>query len=228
MNKTKIEWTDYTWNPITGCLHGCPYCYAKKITERFPKAFPNGFLPTFYPERISEPEKLKKPSKIFTVSMGDMFGDWVSIGWIRKIFMEIHSTPQHQYQILTKNPKNAVNLLETLHFPNLWLGTSIEDQKTCKKRLPEIKKAKHGGIKFISFEPLKGPIKCDLSGIDWIIIGAQTNPLKLPEEKWVEDLMDAAVIAGAEIFLKNSLITHRLSLTREPQNFPYYIEVQGA
>jgi len=91
INCTGIEWTDYTWNPITGCLHGCPYCYAKKITKRFPKNYPNGFNPTFYPERLDDPGKVKKPSMIFTVSMGDMFGSWVDIAWIEKIIETITS-----------------------------------------------------------------------------------------------------------------------------------------
>lgn len=103
MNKTKIEWTDYTWNPITGCLHGCDYCYARKIAERFPKAFPQGFAPAFHQERLQEPIKLKKPSKIFTVSMGDMFGDGLPA---------YHDAFNKEYYSNTKPQSTHINVIK--------------------------------------------------------------------------------------------------------------------
>ena len=214
MNRTNIEWTDYTWNPITGCLHGCPYCYAKKITQRFKKNYPAGFLPTFYPERIADPLRLKKPSRIFTVSMGDMFGEWVEPEWIEQIMNTILLAERHQFQILTKNPTNATKLLDmALHahglaYPeNLWLGTTVENNDAAHRiqELPQ-RMCFRGGLRFVSFEPLLGPVtNPDLSNIDWIIIGAQTNPKDCPEGWWVGDLIDAARDEKIPVFLKNSI-----------------------
>jgi protein gp37 len=110
MNRTKIEWTDYTWNPITGCLHGCEYCYARKIAARFKKVFPNGFEPTFHQERLRDPFDVKKPSKIFTVSMGDMFGEWVHGKWITQVFDVMGACNWHTFLVLTKNPKGIRKL----------------------------------------------------------------------------------------------------------------------
>lgn len=128
MNRTNIEWCDYTWNPVTGCLHGCSYCYARRMAKRFGKSeglpsrppcdcqiglryiaqpgevFPAGFIPTFYPGRLEEPKKVKKPSRIFTVSMGDLFGEWVSPEWIDAVLQVVRECPQHTFIFLSKNP----------------------------------------------------------------------------------------------------------------------------
>jgi len=136
MNKTKIEWADMTWNPVTGCLHGCEYCYARKIANRFkmkstfPKTnnpdkthiayktdistpkFPWGFEPTFYPGRLDEPQKIEKPQNIFVCSMADLFGDWVPDEWIEAVFEACAKAPQHRYIFLTKNPERYAKLPE--------------------------------------------------------------------------------------------------------------------
>lgn len=158
MNKSKIEWCDYTWNPVTGCEHNCPYCYAERIAMRFKgKAFPNGFNPSFYAERLREPMKLRTPSKIFAVSMGDLFGDWVPNEWISEVFKICKEAPQHQYIFLTKNPKKF-GLINGLWYnydckwpENAWLGTSITNQVDAKRIL----KLPYGGANtFVSIEPL--------------------------------------------------------------------------
>lgn len=165
MNKTKIEWADYTWNPVTGCEHGCPYCYARRITEGpYKKAWPNGFEPTFYTKRLSEPIKEKKPSRIFTVSMGDLFGEWVPDEWISEVFNACEDAPQHQYIFLTKNPKRYGQLngrwynYECKWPKNCWFGTSITNQSDTK-RILELPYGKANT--FISIEPLQEQI--DLS-----------------------------------------------------------------
>ena len=104
MNKTKIEWTNWTWNPVVGCKHNCWYCYGKRIAKRFFKDNPN-YEPKFYPERLKEPYTLKKPSKIFVCSMADLFGDWVKMNWIERVIKVVKENPQHTFQFLTKNPK---------------------------------------------------------------------------------------------------------------------------
>ncbi len=202
MNKTKIEWTDYTWNPITGCLHGCPYCYARKIAERFPKAFPNGFAPSFHISRLYEPARLKKPANIFTVSMGDMFGDWVPKIWIDLIFEQMKQCPQHTFQILTKNP-GRINVVVSgdMFAPNIWLGTSVE-KYGIDNRIGELQKVPRFH-KFVSFEPLQGSIMSDLSGIEWVIIGAQTNPTKFPSSETVQSVLYHA--KEIPVFFKNNM-----------------------
>jgi len=216
MNRTRIEWTDYTWSPITGCLHGCPYCYAKKFTKRFPKNYPNGFNPTFYPERLDEPAKVKKPSRIFTVSMGDMFGSWVDPAWIERIMETIRATDWHQFQILTKNPARAASTVDILVCPdNLWIGTTVENADSAH-RISELPPRNNRGLRFTSFEPLLGPIPdIELWPLDWIIIGAQTNPFRRPDDKWVEGLISAARDAGIPVFLKNSIQKYWPELIQE-------------
>lgn len=208
MNRTKIEWTDFTWNPVTGCIHGCPYCYARKITQRFPKAFPQGFKPTFHPERLDKPKWVRKPSRIFTVSMGDLFGSWVPYEWQEAVFRVVEETPRHTFQFLTKDPLGAGKAL-LRYFPtipeNLWVGVSVDGTATTKKTawLPN---RVYGGVRFVSFEPLLEDVgDVNLAGIDWIIIGAQTNPTKRPKPEWVEHLVQQARAAGVAVFLKDSI-----------------------
>lgn len=188
MNKTKIEWTNYTWNPITGCLHGCPYCYARRIAMRF-----NGhFNPTFHPDRITEPHKLKAPSKIFVCSMADLFGDWVDDLWIEAVMATILENPRHTFQLLTKNPKRYLefecltNPKSMFFLKNVWCGTTIDVVNQARlnylKQLPT--------YKFISFEPLLDDVSAlDLSGIDLVIVGADsTKGAQPPKKEWINSI----------------------------------------
>lgn len=221
MNRTKIEWTDYTWNPITGCKHGCPYCYARNIANRFPKAFPNGFEPTFHADRLREPIALKKPSKIFTVSMGDMFGEWVPEEWVIPIFQVMGLCKQHIFQILTKNPARINRVVSgDLFSPNIWIGVSVENYASLHRiddlrKVPQFKK-------FVSFEPLLEKIHPNLEGIDWIIIGAQTNPLVLPPWEWIDILVDEADRCGIPVFVKDSIVSR--SNAKGYQDYPKEME----
>lgn len=201
MNRSKIEWTDYTLNIITGCLKGCKYCYARKITQRFPNRYPRGFYPTFWSDRLSNPSRVKKPSMIFLNSMGEWMGEWVPYIWIESILDMIKTYPHHTFQTLTKNPKRLTHY----EYPdNCWIGITIDSQKhTVNLKYLQMCNAR---IKFISFEPLRekiGPI--NLNGIHWIIIGAQTNPLKLPDPRWITYLITMARLSNTKIFMKNNL-----------------------
>lgn len=202
MNRTNIEWTDYTWNPITGCRHGCEYCYARKLTTRFPKIFPYGFEPHFYHSRLKEPLYVKKPSKIFTVSMGDMFGEWVPKLWVDLIFNTMKKCPHHTFQILTKNPSKINQVVSgDMYAPNIWLGTTVE-KNTNIHRIADLCKIPQFH-KFVSFEPLQGMIDCSLAGIEWVIIGAQTNPTRYPSLESVESVLLRAL--DTPVFFKNNM-----------------------
>ena len=197
----KIEWTDYTWSPVTGCQKGCSYCYANRIAQRI---YPEKFEPTFRPKRLSEPFKLEKPSKIFVCDMGDLFGEWVPYGWMIDVFDAATDANWHTYQFLTKNPKRY----EELSFnPNHWLGTTVESEETAH-RMQTLMNTVHvdDNIAFVSFEPLLGPVKSSLEGLDWIIIGERSDTPYNPEvEDWAESLITQARFSDIPVFVKNRL-----------------------
>lgn len=203
MNKTNIEWTNYSWNPITGCLHGCWYCYAKRLAKRFPKIFPNGFNPTFYPERLKEPWELKKPSKIFVCSIADLFASWTLREWRDRVFENMLNCPiQHQWQLLTKSPEG----IPKHPFPeNWWLGATV----TCEEELWKIDviRGVGCGVRFISFEPLLGKMEPNLQNIDWVIIGKLTGSKRIQLQKeWVIPILAECDIWNIPVFMKNNLV----------------------
>jgi len=201
MNKTKIEWTNYSWNPITGCLHNCWYCYAKKLFTRFHK----NFKPTFHPERLKELEKIKKPSKIFVCSVADIFAEWTNQEWTKQVIDTINKYPQHEYQLLTKQPNNILKYNYNLR--NCWIGVTIStNSEIWKISFIKIKSAK---IRFISFEPLLENLNLtdkDFVGIDWIIIGKLTSSKKIKlQNEWVENIINLARKNKIPIFVKNNV-----------------------
>lgn len=233
MQRTEIEWTKnkdgskgYTWNPSVGCLNGCSYCYARQIATRFAgtKAFPNGFTPTWHPERLDEPLHLKKPSRIFVGSMGDYFGDWVSHTQFDQILEVIDCCPQHTFYMLTKQPQNIMKMLyETNeggnfrylggndYIPNLWLGASVTDNAMAQRTKPHmIEVGLCGWHTFVSIEPILGYINpFNLTWSEWTIIGAMSGKdaaKHVPERKWVEDIVNVAVADHVPVFLKDSLM----------------------
>lgn len=160
MKKTKIEWADVTWNPVTGCCHDCPYCYARRIAERFgshmetenmieltaPEEKPDGaiapfpfdFAPTFHRYRLDEPRRVKKPRTIFVCSMADLFGEWVPDEWIKAVFDACEAAPRHRYLFLTKNPARYNQLISSGILPlkkNFWYGFSAENDARLAGRL---------------------------------------------------------------------------------------------
>jgi protein gp37 len=181
-------------------------------------AFPNGFKPTFHPDRLVELYKLKPPGKkkrkpwiarafpsnwlIFESSMGDLFGDWVPESWAGNVLFTIENCNEHIFLIPTKNARNLLKWNKS--FPsNLWLGTSV----TCQEDAERIAylRMTTARTKYISFEPLLNGIKADLRYIDWIVIGGQTRPTRIPEKRWVQPLIDQARERGIPVFLKDNL-----------------------
>jgi protein gp37 len=214
MNKTKIEWTDYSWNPIVGCKHGCWYCYARKLTQRFKKIFPNGFEPTFYPERLKEPWQLKKQSKIFVCSIADLFAPWTPYSWQTEVIKSVEMCPiKHIFQLLTKNPER-INRYHV--FPeNVWIGATVNTAEDFW-RIREIA-CVQSKIRFISFEPLLGDMEdVELGGINWVIIGKLTGSKKVKlDMKWVMDVSAECSRQKIPVFLKNNL-----GLKNPRQEFP--------
>ena len=211
MNRTKIEWCTHTWNPMTGCLHGCPYCYARKIAERFKgtKAWPEGFKPVFHENRLKEPFDLKKPAIVFAGSVTDIFGYWWTEEEILKVLRTMdcfRGAHWHKFVVLTKNPARMVSILGDYpraenYLQNIYFGTSVTGYKYQgieSSRLCRLKEIHDMGFKtVVSFEPLlEDPseliwISGGISWADWIIIGGQTNPQKLPEGGWLNSIHHA-------------------------------------
>lgn len=205
MNKTKIEWCDYTWNPITGCTNGCPFCYARKIAMRFE----GSFQPAFYPERLGEPAAKKKGAKIFVASMGDIFGPEVPLLTRKKIYSAMDAATQHHYIILTKQPQLITATDdELLYHHNRWIGVSVS-KKQDLWRIKELRlRIGQGQVsnRIVSFEPLLEDLgKLDLRGIWWVIIGAQTGPRKIPPPGSVEKIVEQARRLNIPVFIKDNL-----------------------
>jgi len=205
---TIISWTDETWNPITGCSKisdGCRNCYAERISLKFKRSlYPwtanhAGENVICHPERLDFPWRLKKPSRIFTNSMSDMFHANVPDEFLHRVFDAMEATPQHVFQCLTKRPERAATWP---HWPaNVWMGTSIEDQRVAH-RVAALREC-GAATKFISAEPLIGSLDIDLAGIDWIIVGGESGPGYRPMEmEWARRLRDIAVGAGSAYFFK--------------------------
>jgi protein gp37 len=196
-----INWTDATWNPVTGCRHDCPYCYARENYRRFNRSFE----PAFHPEALREPIARHKPTKIFVGSTADVFGAWVPRDWIEQVLNVVRKAPQHTFQFLTKNPQR----LAEFRFPdNAWAGATIDVRARLKPTLEALRHVQ-APVRFISFEPLNGDMGVPLlaGAVEWIIIGAQTgHGAHQPEEGWVDDLVSAATAARVAIWFKDNLI----------------------
>lgn len=223
MAQTKIEWCDKSWNIITGCSpisKGCQNCWARKMANRlrgrygYPKD--NPFQITFHPDRLDEPLHWKKPCRIFVCSMGDLFHDDVDAFWIGSIFANIRECSRHTFLILTKRPERIKRITPALEWPNnLFLGVSIENQKTADERIPillQIPAAHH----WISVEPMLsqiyipkyyfvGALPTRYKGfIDWVICGGETGPGARPlHPDWVRSLRDQCQAAGVPFFFKS-------------------------
>jgi protein gp37 len=182
-DNSAIEWTDATWNPVTGCTEvspGCDNCYAKTFAERWRGTpghhFENGFDVTLRPERIDQPLRWKKPRKVFVNSMSDLFHEAIPDEFIAEVFATMAKSPRHTYQVLTKRHGRMRSLLKRLSFrdnlahlapwplPNVWLGVSVEDQKRADIRIPALLNTP-AAVRFLSCEPLLGPV--DLEMVDW-------------------------------------------------------------
>lgn len=196
---TSIEWTDKTWNPTVGCdkvSAGCKNCYAEALTKRFTNHFANGFEFTLHPERLEEPKRWRKPSRVFVNSMSDLFHERMPLEYLKQVFEVMADCERHVFQILTKRQERLVELAPELSWPdNVWMGVSVENQ-TFAHRADYLKEVP-AAVRFLSCEPLIGPLDLDLTGIHWVIVGGESGPHHRPiGEQWVRDIRDQSLRAG--------------------------------
>lgn len=225
-DKSPIEWTDASWNPVTGCSKvspGCANCYAEALTMRYADSWKVPRLPwtpanaaenvRLHPERLGLPHTWKAPRRVFVNSMSDLFHELVPDDYVMKVFEIMAATPRHTYQVLTKRPERLTPFVCKQAFdpitswldwplPNVWLGTSIENDRWTV-RADHLRTAP-AAVRFLSCEPLLGPLpSLDLTGIDWVIVGGESGPGHRPmDPDWVRDIRDRCEATGAAFFFK--------------------------
>ncbi|MCU0246152.1 MAG: DUF5131 family protein [Bryobacter sp.] len=219
-----IEWARWSWNPVTGCKHDCPYCYARDIAARF---YPQGFEPSLHPGRLAGPLNTKVPAEadrdvsyrnVFTCSMADLFGRWVPKEWIEAVLATVRSNPQWNFLFLTKFPKRMAEF----DIPdNAWMGTTVDMQKRVKAAEDAFSNV-GGKVRWLSVEPMLEPIKFEhLDRFQWVVIGGASGstqtPAWIPPLDWMVDLHAQARAAGCRIYYKtNAGLTNDLRLREFP------------
>jgi protein gp37 len=210
MATSKIEWTEASWNPLSGCSKvslGCKNCYAERMAKRLQLMgspnYQNGFKLTMHPHMLGIPFTWKKPTTVFVNSMSDLFHEDVPFSFIQQVFDVMNSAQQHTFQVLTKRSTRLKELAPQLSWStNIWMGVTVEaDAYTY--RIDNLKTT-DASVKFISFEPLLSKIPAiDFSGINWVIVGGESGPKARPmEEKWVTDIRDQCIAQKIPFFFK--------------------------
>ncbi len=209
-DRSAIEWTQATWNPVTGCSKvspGCAHCYAETFAKRWRgiagHPYEQGFDLRLWPERLDQPLRWRRPRTIFVNSMSDLFHEDIPDGFVEDIFAVMRAADWHVFQVLTKRQDRLVDLADRLDWPpNVWLGVTIENRRFVHRadRLRSVPAA----VRFISAEPLLGPLEgLDLTDIDWLIAGGESGPRHRPVRvDWLRDLRDRSTAAGIAFFFK--------------------------
>ena len=214
MAASAIEWTDATWNPVTGCSKvspGCKLCYAERMSARLkamgqPK-YRDGFAVRCHPGELSRPLRWRKPRLVFVNSMSDLFHESVPRAFVLAVFDAMLRAHWHTFQVLTKRPGRALQLQcqrDGIDWPpNVWLGVSAEDQRRADERVPALLETS-AAVLFLSLEPLLGPLpRLELGGIDWVIAGGESGPGARPMEAgWVRAIRDQCVRSRVPFFFK--------------------------
>lgn len=210
MAPSLIEWTNSTWNPVTGCSKispGCQYCYAERMSLRLKAMgqarYRNGFRVTLHPNALRIPLSWSKPQMVFVNSMGDLFHRDVPLDFIQSVFDIMKKAEHHTFQVLTKRARRLAELSSKLSWPsNVWAGVTVETQEytwriDCLREVP-------ARVRFVSFEPLLGPISgVSLEGVDWVIVGGESGPGARPmSADWARKLRDECVHAEVPFFFK--------------------------
>ncbi|WP_019866672.1 DUF5131 family protein [Methylovulum miyakonense] len=209
--KSRIEWTEQTWNPTSGCSKispGCKFCYAEIMSTRLKamktKGYEKGFELTLQDHRLMQPLKRKKPTLYFVNSMSDLFHEAIPDSYLDEVFSIIRQTPQHTYQILSKRSERLPDYFSTRKCPvNAWLGVSVEDQKYGLPRIAHLRQV-NTQIRFLSIEPLLEDLgEIDLKGIHWVIVGGESGPKARPmQQEWVDRIRDQCESANIAFFFK--------------------------
>ncbi len=211
MSASKIEWTEQTWNPVTGCTKvsaGCKHCYAERMALRLraiaAPGYARGFDLTLHDDRLGQPLERKKPTLYFVCSMADLFHEDVPDDFIDRVFITIHRTPQHTYQLLTKRAERLPRFFASRPVPpNVWLGVTVEDRRHGLPRVDHLRRVS-SRVRFLSVEPLLedlGPL--DLDGIGWVLVGGESGPDARPmREAWALSVRDRCAAAGAAFLFK--------------------------
>jgi len=208
--KSKIEWTDATWNPTMGCTKvspGCKHCYAERIAKRLKAmgvpGYERGFELSIHSNLLDRPLRWRKPRMVFVNSMSDLFHEDVPEWFIQSVFAIMHKASWHTFQILTKRSGRLAELAQKLDWAeNIWMGVSVENEDYLF-RVDDLRKTE-AKIKFLSLEPLLGPLpRLDLEGIDWVIVGGESGPNARPMDiGWVREIRDKCLEAGIPFFFK--------------------------
>lgn len=207
--KSDIEWTDATWNPVTGCRKvsdGCRFCYAERFAERWRgipgHPYEQGFDLRLWPDRLEQPLRWQRPRTIFVNSMSDLFHEDIPATYVQQVFAVMAQCPQHRFQVLTKRHHRLLDLADTLPWPdNVWMGVSVESQRWVER----VDALRHtpARIKFLSCEPLLEELKLDLKNIDWVIVGGESGPRARPMQKqWALSIRDQCRASDTRFFFK--------------------------
>ena len=208
-DNSAIEWTEATWNPVTGCTKvspGCAHCYAETFAERFRGVaghpYEMGFDLTLRPERLNQPLRWKRPRTIFVNSMSDLFHEDVDVSFIRSVFDVMTAASWHKFQVLTKRSERAAELAPNLLWPeNVWMGVSVENQRWTS-RIDDLRRVP-AAVRFLSCEPLLGPLDLDLDDVHWVIAGGESGPRARPmRPEWALAVRDQCVAASVPFFFK--------------------------
>ena len=243
---TGIEWTDETWNPVTGCTkisEGCRNCYAERMARRlagrcgYPEA-PHHFDVTLHPDKLDQPLRWKKPRRVFVCSMGDLFHEDVPLSAIAQVFGAMEDTQRHTFQVLTKRPDRMMEyagkwwwwMYGDWGLPNVWIGVSTENQEQADRRIPDLLQTP-AAVRFVSVEPMLSPMNLAFDGrpgmgrpdhlqaLSWVIIGCESGPNRRPMKlEWALDLVRQCDAAGVATFVKQIPINGRVS--HDPTEWP--------
>ena len=207
---SQIEWTESTWNPVTGCTKissGCAHCYAERMARRLKAMgqpnYRNGFRVTVHQHALALPLSWKKPQVIFVNSMSDLFHEDVPVGFILRVFDVMQQSHWHLFQVLTKRSGRLAEMAPLLPWPgNVWIGVTVESTE-CVDRIDDLRSVP-AAVRFLSLEPLLAPLPgLDLEGIDWVIVGGESGPGARPmAEAWALDIRDQCHRAGVPFFFK--------------------------
>lgn len=237
---SSIEWTEHTWNPVTGCLklsQGCKNCYAERMAKRLKamgaNRYVNGFEPTLHWDLVDAPRAWKKSRLVFVNSMSDLFQEDVPEEFIRRVFQTMEECPQHTFQILTKRSERLRALATRLRWPaNVWMGVSVEDARVMH-RVTDLA-AVPAAVRFLSCEPLIGPLEeIPLQSIDWVIVGGESGPrAREMKEGWVKSIRKQCGASAVAFFFKQwggvrKDLTGRLLDGRVYDEMPQRCEARG-